>query len=86
MDKRSSLGNDLLDDLLVLNMDCIPIKDFNADQSISLWWRDKFRKPNQQSGKEHVARCKLAQDDDSDEDSDNECIEMLRDWNEWLDN
>ena len=36
VDKRSSLGNKLLDDLLVLNSDRVPLKSFNADHSISL--------------------------------------------------
>ena len=86
VDKRSSLGNDLLDDLLVLNTDRVPLKDFNADESISLWWRDKVRRPNQRPRKEYEARCKSVQDDNSDEDSNSEPIEMLRDWDEWLDN
>jgi len=29
VDKQSSLGNDLLDDLLVLNTDCISLKEFS---------------------------------------------------------
>ena len=51
MDKRSSLGNDLLDDLLVLNTDRIPLKDFNLDHSISLWSSEKTRRPNQGPGR-----------------------------------
>ena len=46
VDKRSSLGNELLDDLLTLNTDRVPLKDFNPDKSISLWWSDKVRRPN----------------------------------------
>ena len=35
-EKRSLLGNDTLDDLLVLNTDRIPLKDFNRDQCIRM--------------------------------------------------
>ena len=48
---RSSLSNDLLDDLLVLNTDRIPLKDFNLDHSISLWSSEKTRRPNQGPGR-----------------------------------
>ena len=46
VDKRSSLGNDLLDDLLVVSL-----KDFNLDHSISLWSSEKTRRPNQGPGR-----------------------------------
>ena len=46
VDKRSSLGNDLLDDLLVVSL-----KYFNLDHSISLWSSEKTRRPNQGPGR-----------------------------------
>ena len=83
VDKRSSLGNEMLDDLLVLNTDRVPLKDFNPDRSISLWWSDKVRRPNQRPRKQYAARSGQTQDDDSEEDSETE-TEMLREWDEWL--
>ena len=52
-DKQSSLGNDLLDDLLVLNTDCVSLKEFSPDHSIHMWWNAKTRRPNQQPRKEY---------------------------------
>ncbi len=49
--KRSSLSNELLDDLLAINVDNVMIKDFNADSSIELWWNAKSRRPNQHARK-----------------------------------
>ena len=85
MDKRSSLGNELLDDLLTLNTDSVVLKEFNPDQSISLWWSDKARRPNQQPRKKYAARCSLEHDSDSEESN---CAsgDLLEEWDEWLDN
>ena len=38
VDKRATLSNESLDDLLVLNADKIPIEDFTPDHSIERWW------------------------------------------------
>ena len=84
VDKRSSLGNDLLDDLLVLNTDRVHLKDFNPDCSISLWWSDKVRRPNQWPRKEYSAHSgQTGQVQEEEEDS--EPTEMLLEWDEWLD-
>ena len=48
-EKRSSLSNESLDDLLTLT--AIPLKMFNPDASIKLWLKDKVRHPNQQPRK-----------------------------------
>ena len=53
VDKRSLLGNDTLDDLLVLNTDRISLKDFNPDRSIRVWWNAKARWPNQHPRKDY---------------------------------
>ena len=47
-EKRSLLSNEYLDDLLSLSLDAVPLKMFNPDASIKLWWKDKVRRPNQQ--------------------------------------
>lgn len=50
-DKRSSMGNDTLEDLLALNADYIPMKDVNPDDSIQKWWNAKCRRPVRKSPK-----------------------------------
>ena len=56
VDKRSLLGNDTLDDLLVLNTDRIPLKDFNPDCSITMWWKAR---PNQHQKKEYKKKTQV---------------------------
>ena len=43
-ERRSSLSKE---SLLTLTVDAIPLKMFNPDASIELWWKDKVRRPNQ---------------------------------------
>ncbi len=47
------LANDTLDDLLVLNTDRVPLKEFKPDCSIHMWWKGKTRRPNQHTTKEY---------------------------------
>ena len=68
VDKRSLLGNDTLDDLLVLNTDHIPLKEFDQDRSIRLWWTSKKRRVNQGPKKEYQRKSR-DQDDTSSVDS-----------------
>ena len=42
--KRSSLSNETLDDLLISTAE-ISMKQFDADPAIKLWWNDKVRRP-----------------------------------------
>lgn len=46
-EKRSSMSNELLDDLLVINVEKMSMEDFNPDDSIELWWKAKTRRLNQ---------------------------------------
>ena len=41
VDRRSSLGNDTLKDLLTLNTDGTSMENFNPDPCIDLWWQAK---------------------------------------------
>ena len=54
--KRTSLTNDTLDDLLMVSTMCSPLKDFNPNKAVDLWWREKVRRPNQKSRKQHEKR------------------------------
>ena len=51
VDKRSLLSYELLDDLLMLNTDKVPLSRFNADSAIQLWWKAKASGPNQTTRK-----------------------------------
>ena len=87
-EKRSSLSNESLDDLLAINIDAIPLKMFNPDSSIELWWKDKIRRPNQQPRK--VYEKKSGQSSTTvDLTADDEMPEIdpeltLDDWDEWM--
>ena len=51
--KRSSLTNKSLDDLLLLATDGAPLKEFCPDAAIDLWWTDKLCRPNQRKRKKY---------------------------------
>lgn len=84
VDKRSSLGNEMLDDLLILNSDRVSLTSFNPDHSISLWWNDKARRPNRR--KDYAARSSTTTTNTSeDSEESNEDTELLQEWEEWID-
>lgn len=82
-DKRSSLSNENLDDLLSLNINPSSVTDFNPDQSIQRWWEDKDRRPNQQPCQPYKKRTPHQESQDS--ESDNEDTGILVEWDKWLD-
>ena len=91
VDKRASLGNSTLDDLLVLNADKIPLQDFNPDPSIDLWWKAKTRRPNQKEYKKRPSERMRSGESKEKDDSDSEDAEetdtsavLLNDWDEWM--
>ena len=93
IEKRASLGEDTLNDLLALNTDSDSMKDFNPDSSIQLWWHAKLRRPDQKMQKEYAKRMTKSKDimvldsendDDGQTDTDNEFL--LDDWDEWMTN
>ena len=77
VDKRSLLGNDTLDDLLVLNTDLIPLKNFNPDPSITMWWKAKTRRPNQRQRKEYKKQSNTGDQEDTSAGN------LLDDWDEF---
>ena len=54
--KRASLGNDTLIDLVTLNADKVELHDFSPDAAINLWWEAKTRKPDQCPRKQYKKR------------------------------
>ena len=85
-EKRSSMSNETLDDLLAINIDGVSVEDFDADHSIILWWKSKTRRPNQQPRKTYKrSRCE-DQDIHSSTDTDSgSSDDVLRDWDNWID-
>ena len=63
VDRRSLLGNETLDDLLLLNSDHVSLTEFNPDQNIKLWWNAKNRRPNQNPRREYRKRSATSSSD-----------------------
>ena len=84
--KRSSLNDELVDDLRAINVDNINIEDFNADGSINLWWKAKSRRRNQHPSKEYQKRKAISDESSPDSDSASEPSDILEDWDSWVNN
>ena len=98
-DRRCSLNNDTLDDLLILNTDKEVLQDFNPRSAIDLWWKAKSRKPLQQPRQQYARHQRSedaansdepavteaeSQSDDDHKDSEVGDSIILDDWDEWL--
>ena len=51
--ERTSLADDTLDELLMVSTMNSPLKDFNPDKAIDLWWEDKVHRPTQKQRKQY---------------------------------
>ena len=80
-DRRTQLSNDTLDDLTMVAFNNVPLKDFNPDAAIDLWWREKVRRPNQGQRKAYKKRKVDVIDLDSDSEED---TNLLDNWDELL--
>ena len=83
------MSNELLDDLLVINVGKVSIKEFEADHCMDLWWRSKTRRPTQiamkiyEKRKEVQGASSTSIDSDlSDSPSDSD---ILGEWDYWMD-
>lgn len=84
VDKRSSLSNEALDDLLLLNINPCSVTDFNPDESIQRWWEDKDRRPNKQPRQPYKKRTRVQQESQESESGDEEETDILMEWDNWL--
>ena len=94
--KRTSLTNESLDDLLLLSSDCVPLKDFNPDNAIDLWWKDRVRRPHQSSRRVYTKRAlssnlpdgegtgSSSQTESEENSDDNTDGDLLGDWDDWM--
>ena len=88
--KRTSLGNETLSDLLVLNADKVPLQDISPEAAIDLWWNAKARKPSHGPRKHYKKRTPLGQNsatptsvaESSEEEEEKELL--LDDWDDWM--
>ena len=98
-DRRSSLGEDRLDQLLRISVDAPPLSKWDASGAVRLWWGDKIRRP-QAKGTEKFTRNAATSGPssssvsstsagpstssvDDDANTNNECV-TLDDWESWL--
>ena len=63
--KRALLCNDTLDDLLTISTANIALNDFNPNEPIDLWWKDKIRRPKQNARKKYKKHKKTVEDTSS---------------------
>ena len=85
-DKRSTLSNEALDDLL-LNPN-VSMQDFNPDRSVDLWWELKTRRPQLNPRKKYekhqsIHSSRESEDHEPTTDSDSS-QNMLDKWANWF--
>jgi len=93
--KRTTLGNDTLNDLLIKNADKVLLQDFSPEAAIELWWGDKNQRPTSGSRKQYKKRTPHGQtpatrssktDTENSDEEDGEEVDklLLDDWDEWM--
>ena len=89
VDKRSSVSNELLDDLLVINVDKVNIEEFKADHSIDICLRSKSRPSNQTARNIYKTRKEVQGTSSTSIDSDSSDrprdSDILGEWDHWMD-
>ena len=94
--KRTSISNESLYDLLQLTTDSVPLREFCPNEAMDLWWKDKVCRPNQSKRKQYKKRTHSLPTDESavsssesetepesEEDSEAQ-PDLLADWDEWM--
>ena len=87
--KKTSLTNDTLDDLLMVSTMGSPLEEFNPDKAIDLWWGDKIRRPMQKKRKlyekQGASGAQPRSSTTSDSESESGSIQLLDEWDNWVD-
>ena len=83
-DRRCSLNNNTLDDLL-LNTNKVPVQDFNPETAVNLWWKAKTR-PSQQPTKQYASQDSTSSQNDMESEEELCGALLLDDWDELLSN
>ena len=85
--KRSLLCNDSLDDLVLLNSDKLPLRDFSPDPGIDLWWSATTRRPSQEARRQYrkcKSRSSTVDDTESESDSQDDSQCPLELWDDLI--
>jgi hypothetical protein len=82
MERRASLSNETLNNLLVINIDPVPFEEYNPDPAIQMWWDDKVRRTNQKTRSGSIG----GESSKNQSESGESIIEgiTLDDWDEWI--
>ena len=81
-EKRTRLCNEALD-LLMITANNVPLKDFNPEAAITLWSKEKIRRPNQKERRKYKRRKTDVIEVDN---SDSEELDLLECWDEMTEN
>ena len=93
--KRTSLSNEAIDDLLLLTTDSVPLREFCPDNAIDHWWKDKVRRPNQRRRKQYKKHTRNLPTDcestsigpsesEHETESDDSDVDLLTEWDQWM--
>ena len=83
--KRTSLSSNTLDDLLMVSTMTTPLKDFDPDNAIDLWWGDKVRRPTQKKKQCNDDQpCSSTVQPDLESESETESLQLLDNWDNWM--
>ena len=81
--KRSLIANDTLDDLLMVSTMNSPLKDFNPNKAIDLWWEEEVCRPTQKQRKKYKKpgndQPSSSTTPDSESESESELFQLLDD-------
>ena len=84
-ERRTSLGEDRLDQLLRVNVEAPALSQWNASNALELWWRDRTRRLNIRDTRARPSSSSSSdQVNDTDQDGTPTLILSLQDWENWL--
>ena len=84
-DKRCSLSEKRLDELLRICLESPPLSQWDAESAVQLWWQDRTQRPTHTT----APTCSYRQSSsitivDSESYKDEEPLLNLEDWDQWL--
>lgn len=83
-DRRTNLSNETLNDLLEIQVEGPPLKDFKADAAIQEWWDDccTTRRVHQEPRKPYRPRAEASSSTESPPSTSSSV--SLSDWDSWM--
>ena len=80
--RRISLKESTLDQLLQINTECPPLCEWDASVAMDLWWTEKTRRVNQKEP--HSASTSVNTHQGDEQEAEHEVSFSLEDWEEWM--